>query len=84
MVRQTSLLAYLDAKENIGSKQQTILNVIKDIGPCSDVQIAEHLGYEINRVTPRRGELFKMLRIEEAGKVKNKFNRLVMTWKVCK
>lgn len=81
-VTHTSLFAYRGVKTNIGAKQKIILNAIKAIQPCSDVQIAEYLAYEINRVTPRRGELAAMGKIVEAGKVKNKYNRPVNTWKV--
>jgi len=81
-VTQTSLFAYQGVKTNIGAKQKIILNAIKAIQPCSDVQIAEYLAYEINRVTPRRGELAAMGKIVEAGKVKNKYNRPVNTWKI--
>lgn len=55
----TSLPAYKEAQHNINDKQQQVLEAIKKMGICSDHQIADYLGWQINRVTPRRGELLK-------------------------
>jgi hypothetical protein len=54
---QTSMPAFQQAQKTSNHKQQDVLNAIKRLGICSDHQIAEFLGWPINRVTPRRGEL---------------------------
>lgn len=80
MYQQTSLLAYLDAKEKIGDKQQKVYDAIKKLGKCTDQQIASLLNWTINRVTPRRGELHHKGMVKESGIIKNEFNRPVMLW----
>lgn len=64
-VRQTSLLAYVNALENLGQKQFTVLKAIDSLGVCNDKQIADYLNWPINRITPRRLELRKMGLIKE-------------------
>jgi hypothetical protein len=79
---QTSLPAYQVAKENINDKQQIVFNAIKQLGICSDHQIADHLGWAINRVTPRRGELLTTGKVELAFKGKDfETGRTVSFWK---
>ena len=81
--RQTSLPAYQEAKENIKTKQQTVLDAIIFLGVCCDHQIAEYLGWAINRVTPRRKELVEAGRVECAYKGKDfETGRTVNFWQV--
>ena len=81
MITETSREAYNSIKPKIGHKQTEVLEAIKELQPCTDKQIARYLDFEINRVTPRRGELYKLDQIEPAGKIKvNGFN--AMTWKI--
>jgi hypothetical protein len=81
--RQTSLPAYQEAKENIKTKQQTVLDAIICLGVCCDHQIAEYLGWAINRVTPRRKELVEAGRVECAYKGKDfETGRTVNFWQV--
>lgn len=82
MITSTSREAYESVKPNIGKAQIKVLEAIKQIQPCTDKQIAKHLDWEINRITNRRGELFKLMKIEEAGIVKNDSGRKAMSWKV--
>lgn len=82
-VRQTSLEAYQNwVLPDLGDKQTKVYNAIKKLQPCTDKQIAAHLKWEINSVTPRRNELAKKDVIMEAGVVKNDQGRLAMTWKI--
>ena len=81
MITQTSLMAYFDAKENLGDKQTNVLNAVMTLGKCLNQQVAKYLGWEINRVTGRMNELVKMNKVIEAGKSVNEFNRLVIVWK---
>lgn len=80
MIRQTSLLAYADAKEGLGDKQKQVLEAIMTLGKCYDKQIADFLGWEINRITPRRKELFEAGKIESTELLKNKQGRSVQGW----
>lgn len=66
-VRQTSLMAYYQATENLGQKQLSVLKAIDVLGVCNDKMIADYLNWSINRVTPRRGELRSLGLIKEMG-----------------
>lgn len=81
MVVPTSLFAYEDAKQNLGDKQQKVLEAIISLGKCCDKKIAAFLGWEINRVTPRRKELADLGKIEMDGIERNEQNRPVQVWK---
>ena len=56
---ETSMEAYRSL-ENINQKQFKVYNTIQQIGEATNSMIAEHLGWTINRVTPRCLELRKM------------------------
>ncbi len=78
----TSLPAYQEAQININKKQQAVLDAIHALGVCCDHQIAEYLGWPINRVTPRRGELIDAGLIEMSFRGKDfETNRTVNFWK---
>lgn len=73
-IAYTSSLAYASI-DNLGAKQLEVLEKIREIGPCSNKQIAKSLGWEINRVTGRVSELhdkglvrFAGIQINEIGK----------------
>ena len=77
-MQQTSISAYRTLK-NMGAKQTIVYNVIQNSGPVCNAQIADRLGWEINRVTGRVKELREMKRVEQA--FKDKFNgRTVIYW----
>ncbi len=57
MIRQTSLLAYQDVKKKLSRTQAMVLEALEEISPASDKDIARHLKWPINSITPRRGEL---------------------------
>lgn len=79
----TSMPAYKEAQKNINTKQQTVLDAISKLGICCDHQIAEYLGWPINRVTPRRGELVDHGLIEMAFRGKDfETGRTVNFWKL--
>lgn len=82
MYQETSRLAYNEAKQSINDNQQRVLEVIQKLGECNDKQIAGVLGWPINRVTPRRGELVEFGYVEKVGTQKDKVtNRMVNYWK---
>lgn len=68
MLQQTSLLAYLEIKTKLGEKQQRVLETLKELGEATNSELAEQLGWSINRVTPRTNELVKAYKVTQAGK----------------
>ena len=78
---KTSKPAYEEAKISINKKQQFVYDAIIKLGVCNDHQIAEELGWPINRVTPRRGELFNDGKIDRAFRGKDfETGRTVNYW----
>lgn len=58
MMQQTSLQAYGElSNKKLSERQQAVYRAIIIYQPCTDKDIAFRLGWEINKVTPRRGEL---------------------------
>lgn len=53
----TSLLAYNDLEATLNDKQEKVYQVISERGPLTNKEIADFLGWEINRVTGRTTEL---------------------------
>jgi hypothetical protein len=79
---KTSLPAYNEAKQTSDYCRQKVFFTIKKLGACTDKMIADSLGWPINRVTPRRGELVTNGLIINAGKMLDeKSNRTVNFWK---
>ena len=66
-VSDTSKIAY-DSIKNKGNKALRVYGTISYLGECCNKQIAEWLGWEINRVTGRVNELCKAELIEEVDK----------------
>lgn len=63
MIQQTSLLAYESIQEELATSQMKVRDVLlilnQTVGGATDQELAKALGWSINRVTPRRGELYK-------------------------
>lgn len=79
----TSLPAYKEAQKNINAKQKAVLDTIRQLGVCCDHQIAEYLGWPINTVTPRRGELVDSGHVQIAFRGKDfETGRTVNFWKI--
>lgn len=82
-VRQTSREAYRGV--DLKSRQAEVLHAIERLEArrfkVCDGDIAAELGWEINRVTPRRGELVDLGLIEKGGTKKNRRNRTVNWWR---
>lgn len=57
-VAATSRWAYESVE--ISARQQDVIDALRDLNEASDQRIAAWLGWSINRVTPRRGELVKL------------------------
>lgn len=65
MIQQTSLLAYLgEVRPKLNNSQQMVLEVLEQIYPANNKQIARHIGWSINSVTPRVLELRKAGRVQ--------------------
>ena len=56
----TSLWAYSVATKDLGAKQKEVLDALRFFSDATNAEIAAHLGWPVNRVTPRTGELIKM------------------------
>lgn len=83
-MQQTSLFAYdeLVRSGKINKNEQKVLAVIANIGPCTDREIADVLGWTINRVNGRRNGLMnKKIVTSDYGK-KYRGNRPSMAWRV--
>ena len=63
--RETSLLSYVKALENIGEKQLEVLKCLDTFYSATNLMVARKLGWDINRITPRMNELVKMRLVKE-------------------
>ncbi len=84
MIQETSLLAYISIQPELNQKQAEVLRAIQELnehsGPCTDLEIAHHLGWAINRITPRRKELQEQGYISPAGRRLQETGRSAITW----
>lgn len=60
MIQDTSLHAYALATQNLGAKQKQVLDALRFFPDATNAEIAAHLNWPVNRVTPRTGELKKL------------------------
>jgi len=80
-VQPTSLEAYTEMLFELGERQQTILETIKQYPNVSNHDLARILQWEINTVTPRVKELRDMGYVMENGdKTDRLTGRRVMKW----
>lgn len=66
-VANTSMMAYEALLDKLGEKQQIVYEAIKELGAATNDQIADHLGWTINRVTGRVTELKKYGLVDVEG-----------------
>ena len=78
-VAETSRQAYKSLKD-LGDKQRQVLDTLGELGIASDQDIAEALGWEINRVTGRRNELVKFNLVKQHGVKTNQYGNKAKTW----
>jgi hypothetical protein len=84
-VRQTSIESYRLMQPSLGKKRREMLDFFQQHPSLkfTDKQLAYNLKWEINTVTPRRGELANMGLIEEAGTIYvHATRRNVTTWRL--
>lgn len=80
-MQTTSLQAYDSILSKLGAKQKIVYDKMIEIGrPVTHRQLAEYLGWSINRVTGRVNELVTDKWVMEYGKVKNEYKRNVIAW----
>jgi hypothetical protein len=81
-VRAESLAAYDTV--DLTARQTDVLAAIAALHAAgrrpADADIAAHLGWTINRVTPRRGELVDLGRVTLAGRKLNAGGNRVRVW----
>ena len=77
---QTSYPAFQENKKGKDACRQMVFIAIRKLKECNDKMIAEYLGWPINRITPRRGELVISGLVECAGKRKSG-ERTVNWWR---
>ena len=73
-------MAYRSVLPRLSEKQLLVFDAIQDIQPCSNRDIKEYLGWEINRVTPRVKELRELGIIRHIGMKVEDSGRTAMTW----
>lgn len=81
-VRATSREAYRGVGPVLGERQKTVLTVLRAATrPVCNQELAVHLGWPINTVTPRVKELVDMgLAVEADRRVYRLTNRRVIHW----
>ena len=85
MIQKTSLQAYDSILSKLGTKQKIVYDKMIEIGrPVTLNQLAEYLGWPINRLTGRVRELVQLKVVEESCKVKNEWKREVIAWEPIK
>lgn len=81
-MQQTSLEAYFNVvKPNLNNKQQLVMEALEEIFPANNKQIAAHLKWPINSVTPRVLELRKKKQVVIAYVAKDDTGRSSTYWK---
>jgi hypothetical protein len=81
-VQQTSIEAFRSIQKTLSDHQAIVATYVEIHGPVCDREIAEGLGWTINKVTARRNEDVKLGTVEFAGtKLDPQTNRTVMTWR---
>ena len=68
MIRDTSIAAFNGIKPTLSDRQSAVLALLERSHALTDKEIARELGWEINTVTPRRGELEKYGLVQSYGK----------------
>jgi predicted ArsR family transcriptional regulator len=81
MYRQTSLMAYKEAKTHLSTTQSQVLEALEEIAPATNLMIAKHLGWAINSVTPRMQELRKKQKVVTDHVGKDITGRSAHFWK---
>ena len=68
MIQDTSLHAYALATQHLGAKQKQVLDALRFFPDATNAEIAAHLNWPVNRVTPRVLELRQQSLVFDAGR----------------
>lgn len=68
----TSKDAYGKIRDKLGRRQTIVYEALKSIGPATNEQIADHLGWPINCVTGRMTELRRFDMVAVMGVTRNR------------
>lgn len=79
-VAPTSRWAY--EAVDLGARQAEVAEALRELGEASDLRIAGHLGWSINRVTPRRGELVVLGLVVRSGLTEGPYGQQVSLWRL--
>ena len=87
-VQDTSLEAFESIKHKLTHRCLQVYRCLRIFGDMSDREIAEHLGWEINRVTGRRNDLLNhkdtwgnsLPLVEKKGHKISKYRQRVIVW----
>jgi hypothetical protein len=79
-VAATSRWAYETV--DVGARQKDVADALRELGEASDAEIAGHLGWTINRVTPRRGELVDQALVTACGQKEGPYGCKVNVWRL--
>jgi DNA-binding MarR family transcriptional regulator len=73
-------MAYQEVKKNLSRTQSQVLEAIEEQGEITNKQLAKHLGWEINSVTPRVLELRTKGKVVECYKGEDVTGRTAIYW----
>jgi hypothetical protein len=76
----TSYEAAKEIREDAGTLRELVYVFIRDHGPVSDEQIAEHLCMNPSTARPRRLELYRAGRIHQSGYTRTNAGRRAVAW----
>lgn len=68
MIQDTSLHAYALATQHLGAKQKQVLDALRFFPDATNAELAAHLRWPVNRITPRMLEVRQMGLALEAGR----------------
>lgn len=80
--QETSGIAYDSIKESLGPKQRLVLWAFQSQGDMTDKELVDCLGWPINCITGRRGELVEKKIIGEKGIKKSTNGKPSIVWGV--
>lgn len=67
---ENSLFSFIALKPKLGEKQREVYEAMRMMNrQFTDHDLKEYMGWEINSITPRRGELLKKGLIRKAGSI---------------
>jgi hypothetical protein len=84
-IQLTSILSYIETLPHVNEKQAVMFKKLKELysTAVSDRELGKLLGWSINTVTPRRGELDKLGLLEECDLVFDlETKRWAKTWRL--